>query len=471
MVNDLDMSPEQQDGADQREGVSSDKTGSIEATDTNQSAEGTPPSDSISQNPEVSTTPLGFEGQSTLAPATAAGPSFESHPTTRIRVALGRAREDVKTENMNLAVRGTGGAQRGGGRSGGITAEGGRPPGRGIGRREFLIGTGIAVGGAVVATELQTGFLKKAVNFLRGKNNKAVVPPASPTATNTPEITASPTLEATTTPEPTSTPEPAPEYPEFMPDAKRNVYGDISLATDSEYPDRKECPDPHAINKTTACSPMNELVLREESFEVEGKDGLKIEKTSRELLDEGTDNIKALAWMRLSKGLSVEEITMNYDSLFAEYQDLKLKGADVSFDIYGFNEQNDYSNPAVLTIDPSYKIEYMYVPLPNKYTNIELQSSFKAGFVANTVKKKLYIVMYDFAAGGIGNDNINQAVPLEYHPSSAIVWAGVLLSDKTAQTNQKVSNHATLRPIGLKLEESFIPYKTDTLWKGIVVAR
>ncbi len=289
-------------------------------------------------------------------------------------------------------------------------------------------------------------------------------------------IITDPTLEPATQPptltlEPTSTPEPVREYPEFMPDAKRNIYGDTSLATDSEYPKRKECPDPQVLFKTKTCSSMSELYLREESFEVNDANGQKEEKTALELLNEGNEKVMAIAWMRLSKGLSVEEIANNYDELFAEYQNLKSEGSDVSFNIYGFDEQNDYFNPSVITIDPSYKIEYLYVPLPITQTNIELQSSSKVGFVANTVNKKLYVVIYDFSAGGIGDDSVNQAVPSEYRSSSAISWAGVLLSDKDAQTNQKVSNHSTLTPIRLELQKSFIPFKTDTLWKGIVIAR
>lgn len=323
------------------------------------------------------------------------------------------------------------------------------------GRRGFLkamLGVGITAvlaGGAVGLAKVLSGG--------GGGPGEGGVVDSTPKPESTP--TTKPTEAPTATPTPEKTPDPEKI---FMKDAIREDYGNSILATDKDYSERTIC-NLGLPGVEEPCPGMERITLNPDI------------PNNIERLQEGSERIKAIAWMRLAKGLSEQQVLDSFDTLYEEYNKRTAGGEKLAFNVYSFTDEDNYGQLTSTEVDSSYKIEHYYSAQPDKYTSISIAKGKKAGIVVNHDAKVITLLTFDYSAGGINQRG--QYPTYQVGASTAITNTGLYLGDKTIQTNQKFNNSSDgPRVLGLlyKIQEPFIDKKSNDWigdWTGIVIAK
>jgi len=327
----------------------------------------------------------------------------------------------------------------------------GREPGK-HGLRNFIVGGGVVGTVGALATAAAITMFGGRGSSDQQHNPDTGANGGAPTLTiKTPEATQTPTVTPEKTPKKINI---------FMPELERREIAGTTFVIDPDLATVTECPSSKFINQKDKCEQLHEIVPN--STEIPNIEELK---------KEVDDKILMTAWLKLEKGMTDSQIAANMDGLLADYRANKGR-IDHSFSIVGFGDADNYISETNLTIDDTYKIEPLLVALPNKYTPIELTSSYKAGFVVNSDTKTLYFVMYDHGRWGV-----NQIEPTtdrsKYNLAYGYELTGNLLSEKPAQLSHKISlsDINKMLPVTKEFSKSLIPIQNGDDWHSVWYVR
>lgn len=310
--------------------------------------------------------------------------------------------------------------------------------------RKLLIGGGIAAlvtaAGAVFGMKTTgTGI------FSSDSGNDSGVNLTVPTPDNTPAGIGI-VVKETPTAEHTVTATPSPEKVDlniFKPNAIREVHGNTILTVDENYTPQ--------VNKLS----LNPDLPKEEA---------------EERLAEFTNQIKFVAWEKLSQGKTDAQLLANYDNLYSEYK-ARTANEVLEFPITAFTDKSNYRVAEPTTAKSSDKIEIEFLANKGDQEPIAISTSLYTGLLRNEKTATITIAIFDTTHGGIDQKNI-QYPRDSYGASSSAILGGIVLGDKTLQEKKNaVTETDRITPLITKLQGSLIHKIDATNWEGAITTQ
>jgi hypothetical protein len=255
-----------------------------------------------------------------------------------------------------------------------------------------------------------------------------------------------------------------------MPDAIRKEFGRTAVGFDKDYPTTTECSDPALGIKGTKIKCPAIIDIKENP-------SLDTEKVV-ELLNQAADDMLGLAWLRLAQGISDEQLFQGSDYInslkpfLEQYQEAKqANGGKLRIEgILAFTDEDGYVAPTSTYVDTDYKVEWIYLSQPNKYTPISVQSQVSVGIIVNHDSKIVTLTMYDLTGG---RGSLQNDLSIKYQTANDMVSAGIAFADKTVQLNGKfdfAKSYDEVRPalkgIGAQLQKSLAPIPDNITIQG-----
>lgn len=323
------------------------------------------------------------------------------------------------------------------------------------GRRALIGIAGVAAAAATVFGGIKIGTSL----FSSESGNDSGVNLTVPTPDNTPTGIGI-VVKETPTAEHTVAATPSPEKVDlkiFKPNAIRETYGKAILALDENYPDTKRCDI--ALDKNACPAVVNKLSLNPDMPKEEAENRLA----------DFTDQIKFVAWEKLSQGLTDNQLMANYDNLYKEYKTKTANGEVLKFTIpSAFTDESDYRVSGPAEASSNDKVEYMYVANRPDQAVITTSSTQYIGILRNSKTETITLVIYDTTAGGVNQPGYRP----QYGAATSIDLAGIILGDKALQETKKLSDHTDrLSSLALKLRATIAPNVTNEILRGAVTTQ
>jgi len=317
----------------------------------------------------------------------------------------------------------------------------GREPGK-HGLRNFIVGGGVVGTVGALATAAAITLFGGRSSSDQQHNPDTGANGGAPTLTiKTPEATQTPTVTPEKTPDPNKI---------FMSDAIRKNFGDASVGFDKDYPTTTECPDPARgfLGEKTPCPSIIDII---------SNPSLSSEKVG-ELLTKAGDDLFGMAWLtrdgghtdeEIFKGNNLDEYVQNLAPFLQEYEKAKQEnGGKVRINgIRAFTEEDGYTSETSTYVESDYKVEWMYIPQPGKYTPIATPNSqISVGTIVNHDSKIVTLTIYDFSGG---KGSLVNDLSIKYQTSADMSTAGVAFVNRRIQLNGKfdqVQNASQVSP-------------------------